>query len=160
MDAEVPETSFDILADSALRGLPRILEYFQLPPNFVFEPSVAFRESVGNLYAHDPVLATHLLGCHSDWLSKWIDAHNGIQRGDATAASMRTCLGQIAALLENVCIHLFSIHLEKMTKSLILVEIPAAKRNPLYQRRFEIVLASDGAKPWTLEYTPGGFDDQ
>jgi hypothetical protein len=62
--------------------------------------------------------------------------------------------------MENVCIHLFSRSLAKLTKSLVILEIPAEKRNSAYQRRFEIVLAAEGVTPWILEYKPTGFSEQ
>ena len=152
----VPDASFDTLADRALLAVPKIFEFFQLPISFLFEPDAAFNEGVASLYAHDPIVATYLLGCHSDWLKKWIDARQGVLSGDAgsgSSASMSASLGRIAALVENVCVHLFSKSLAKLTKSLVIAEIPVGKRNPEYQRRFEIVLAADGVTPWILEYS-------
>jgi hypothetical protein len=161
--APVPNASFDSLADTALRAVPAIFGFFNLPGNFLFEPDAAFNDGVASLYAHDPIVATHLLGCRSDWLKKWIDGRQGVASGDedtGSPASMGVSLGHIAALVENICVHLFSKRLAKLTKSLVIVEIPVAKRNPAYQRRFEVVLAADGVTPWILEYKAFGFNDQ
>jgi len=162
-ETPVPDASFDTLADTALRAVPGIFEFFHLPISFLFEPDAGFNKGVASLYAHDPIVAMYLLGCRSDWLKSWIEARQMIPSGDAdagSAASMSAALGRIAALVENVCIHLFSKSLAKLTKSLVIIEIPAGNRNPEYQRRFEIVLAADGVTPWVLEYKPTGFSDQ
>jgi len=159
-DAPSPAASFETLANAALQAVPGLFEFFKHPVAFMFEPDAAFNEGVAALYAHDPVVATYLLGCRSDWLKKWIDAREGRPTGDVEADSvepMSTAFGRIAALIENLCVHLFG---KNLAKSLAIVEIVATKRNPDYPRRFEMLLATEGVIPWTLEYRPTGFGDQ
>jgi hypothetical protein len=160
--AVVPGASFGTLANAALRALPSVCKFFNLEAEFLFEPDPAFNEGVASLYAHDPILATYLLGCRADWLKQWADAHQG-GSDDAALPSpgdMSVTLGRVAALVENVCVHLLAAGLAKRTKSLVVVETPAGKRNPEYTRRFEVVLAAEGVTPWTLEYRATGFGDQ
>jgi hypothetical protein len=118
----------------------------------LLEPDAAFNEGVASLYAHDPILATYFLGCRADWLKLWADAHQGGTSDDAarpSPATMSVTPGRVAALVENVCVHLLANGLAKRTKSLVVVEIATGKRNREFMRRFEVVLAADGVTPWT-----------
>jgi hypothetical protein len=157
------DMSFDTLVNSALRSVSRIFAFFKLPGDFLLAADAAFNEGMGCLYAYDPTLATYLLGCRADWLKQWADKHCDEGSHDVAPPApdaMMVTIGRVAALLENVCVHLFAKSLTKRIKSLVVVEIPAGKRNPEYVRRFEVVLATEGVTPWTLEYRPTGFNDQ
>jgi hypothetical protein len=144
-------------------ALPGILKFFNLTADFLLESDAGFKEGVASLYAHDPILATYLLGCRADWLKQWADTHRGAVSEDPAPLSLvaiGVTLGRVAALVENICVHLLSNGLAKRTKSLLIVEIPSEKRNPEYMRRFEVFLAAEGVSPWKLEYKPTGFSDQ
>jgi hypothetical protein len=69
----------------------------------------------------------------------------------ASSMGHMIALGRIAAFVESVCVHLLSEGISRRTKSLIVVEAPTEKRKPEYMRRFEVVLAADGATAWKLE---------
>jgi hypothetical protein len=161
--AAVPGPSFDTLANTALRAVQGILKFFNLTADFLLESDAGFNNGVASLYAHDPILATYLLGCRADWLKQWADTHQGAVSDDPappSPAAMRVTLGRVAALVENICVHLLSNILAKRTKALVVVEISFGKRSPEYMRRFDVVLAAEGVTPWTLEYKPTGFSDQ
>ena len=146
----MPDVSFPALADAALRAVPGLIGFFKFSANFLFEPDTSFSEGVAALYAYDPTLATYLIACRSDWLTKWIQAGQNTSEGDVAAVvpdSMSTTLERIAAMVENICIHLLSRRLARLAKSLVIVEVPKDKRNPVYQRRFDMVLATDGVTP-------------
>jgi len=161
--AAVAGASFDTLANTALRALQEIFKFFNLRADFLLESDAGFNEGVASLYAHDPILATYLLGCRADWMKQWAETHQDAVSDDQASPSpvaMCATLGRVAALVENICVHLLSNGLAKRTKSLVVVEIPFGKRSPEYMRRFEVVLAADGVTPWALEYKPTGFSDQ
>ncbi len=161
--AAVAGASFDTLANTALGALKEIFKLFNLRADFLLESDARFNEGVASLYAHDPILATYLLGCRADWMKQWSETRQVAVSDDQASpcpAAMGVTLGRLAALVENICVHLLSTGLAKRTKSLVVVEIPLRKRSSEYMRRFEVVLAADGVTPWALEYKPTGFSDQ
>ncbi len=150
------------MANTALRAIQGILKFVNLTADFLLESDAGFNNGVASLYAHDPILATYLLGCRADWLKQWADTHQGAVSDDPappSPAAMRVTLGRVSALVENICVHLLSNSLAKRTKSIVVVEIPYGKRSPEYMRRFDVVLAAEVTR-WTLEYKPTGFSDQ
>jgi hypothetical protein len=156
----VSATSVEALIDTALGAMPKVFDFFALPVGFLLEADAGFNDGIALLYAHDPVVATYLLGCRSYWLKRWIETHQ-LSMSDGTAADateiMDTVFGRVCAFVENICIHLFS---KRLPKSLTIVEIQKTRRDPTFQKRFDVVLATSNTVSWILEYRSSGFADQ
>jgi len=147
------------LIRAVLDAMSGLLRFFNLPQVDLMKADEAFSIDVAALYAHDPQLATYLLGARSDWLGQ---LSKGYQQGSTNSVpgsdDLRFQL--VAALVENVVVHLFRKRLARQVKSLTVVEIPTEKRDLNFRRRFFVVLATEAVKAWAIQYEPTGFGEQ
>jgi hypothetical protein len=153
------EASPTNLMRAALIAISSLFGFFNLPDPHLIEADDAFNNAVAAVYAHDPDLATFLLGVRSEWLGNLAERLRGSSDVDRTESDSSQ-FQYIAGLAENVVVHMFSKRLGQLARSLTVMEIPIEKRDPNFQRRFAVVLATEPIKKWELRYKPGGFDKQ